>query len=67
MNHALHESIVGLARKAGVAIMEVYGGPFDVTKKGDDSPLTQADLKSHEIIVAGLNALTPDWPVLSEE
>lgn len=47
--------------------MQVYGGPIDVTKKGDDSPLTQADLKSHEIIVAGLKALTPEWPVLSEE
>src|SRR5690606_3733795 len=31
------------------------------------SPLTLADMRSHEIIVNGLRELTPDIPVLSEE
>jgi 3'(2'), 5'-bisphosphate nucleotidase len=35
--------------------------------KADRTPLTEADLASHRIIVDGLNALTPDIPVLSEE
>ena len=35
--------------------------------KYDASPLTIADLRSHETIVAGLKSLTPDVPVLSEE
>jgi 3'(2'), 5'-bisphosphate nucleotidase len=59
--------VVALARRAGEAILEVYAGDFDVTHKGDDSPLTIADLRSHRIIAAGLAALTPDVPVISEE
>src|SRR5262245_52608876 len=60
-------AIVALARRAGDAILAVYGQQFEVTNKADQSPLTLADMHSHEIIVAGLRALTPQWPVLSEE
>jgi 3'(2'), 5'-bisphosphate nucleotidase len=59
--------IVALARRAGEAILTVYGQQFEVTNKADQSPLTLADTKSHEVIVNGLKALTPDIPVLSEE
>ncbi len=59
--------IVDLAVKAGEAILEVYATDFDVQEKGDESPLTQADLASHRCIVAGLQALTPDIPIISEE
>ena len=64
---ALREACVELARRAGDAIMAVYARDFDVEFKGDDSPLTQADLASHHVIVDGLRALAPDIPVLSEE
>lgn len=59
--------VVALARRAGAAILTVYGQQFEVTNKADQSPLTLADTKSHEVIVQGLRALTPDIPVLSEE
>jgi 3'(2'), 5'-bisphosphate nucleotidase len=59
--------VVTLARRAGDAILSVYGQQFEVTNKADQSPLTLADTKSHEIIAQGLQALTPDLPVLSEE
>jgi 3'(2'), 5'-bisphosphate nucleotidase len=59
--------IVDLAVDAGKAILEVYATDFDVQEKGDESPLTQADLASHHCIVKGLGALTPDIPVISEE
>ena len=40
------------AVKAGTAIMEVYGtDDFGVESKADESPLTLADKKAHEIIV----------------
>ncbi len=58
---------VELARKAGDAILEVYATDFDVQVKQDESPLTQADLASHRIISAGLESLTPDLPIISEE
>jgi 3'(2'),5'-bisphosphate nucleotidase len=59
--------VVALARAAGDAVMKVYETDFEVTNKADDSPLTQADLASHHCIVAGLKALDPAIPVLSEE
>ena len=61
------EPLVALARQAGDAILEVYATDFDVQAKDDDSPLTQADTASHRVIDAGLRALTPDIPVISEE
>jgi 3'(2'), 5'-bisphosphate nucleotidase len=56
-----------LAREAGEAIMRVYAGEFAVEHKDDNSPLTAADLAAHRAIVAGLQALAPQIPVLSEE
>jgi 3'(2'), 5'-bisphosphate nucleotidase len=47
--------------------LDVYAKPFEVINKADESPLTLADLRSHELIVRGLQQLTPDIPVLSEE
>jgi 3'(2'), 5'-bisphosphate nucleotidase len=63
----LIEPTVDLAIAAGQAILEVYATDFDVQEKGDESPLTQADLASHRCIAEGLRALTPELPVISEE
>jgi 3'(2'), 5'-bisphosphate nucleotidase len=63
----LLDSVCAIARAASQAILEVYGRDFTVTRKGDDSPLTEADQVAHEIICAGLTKLTADIPVLSEE
>ena len=52
---------------AGKAILDIYDTSFEVETKSDNSPLTQADKKSHEIIDSGLKLLFPDIPILSEE
>lgn len=64
---ALLAAVADLARRAGVEILAVYGQTFEVTRKADQSPLTLADMRAHEVIVRGLRELTPDIPVLSEE
>jgi 3'(2'), 5'-bisphosphate nucleotidase len=64
---ALCESIIALACEAAARILAVYEGDFTVTHKDDRSPLTAADLAAHHCIVQGLEQLTPDIPVLSEE
>ena len=56
-----------IVARAGAAIMRIYGAGFTVQHKEDDSPLTLADLESQRLIVEGLNAITPDIPILSEE
>jgi 3'(2'), 5'-bisphosphate nucleotidase len=61
------EPVRALAAEASNRILEIYSTAFNVTAKDDNSPLTAADLASHRTIVAGLRALTPDIPVLSEE
>jgi 3'(2'), 5'-bisphosphate nucleotidase len=64
---ALRDAGCAIAREAGRAIMQVYAGEFSVERKDDRSPLTEADLAAHRIIVQALRALTPELPVLSEE
>ena len=64
---SLIDPVVALAEEAGRAILKVYASDFDVQSKDDDSPLTHADLASNRCIVAGLKALTPDIPIISEE
>ena len=63
----LVRGVCGIARTAGAAILRVYASDFDVERKGDNSPLTEADLAAHRAIVDGLHLLTPSVPVLSEE
>ncbi|MEP4486854.1 MAG: 3'(2'),5'-bisphosphate nucleotidase CysQ [Halioglobus sp.] len=61
--------LLDLCDSAGNAILSHYAsaqaGEFEA--KHDDSPLTRADTDSHIILDAGLIALAPQWPVLSEE
>jgi len=56
-----------IAWQAGNAIMEIYKKDFSVDYKDDQSPLTEADLKSNEIICNKLQALYPNIPIMSEE
>jgi len=61
------KDIVNIARDAGAAIMKIYERDFTIEYKDDKSPLTEADLKSNEIICSALANLYPDIPILSEE
>ena len=60
-------AVIDIAMAAGDAIMQVYATAFTVETKADQSPLTEADCAAHNVIVAGLERLTPHIPVLSEE
>jgi 3'(2'), 5'-bisphosphate nucleotidase len=59
--------VVNLAIEAGENILTIYSSNFSVNHKNDNSPLTAADLASHECLVAGLRRLPGAYPVLSEE
>ena len=58
---------VDIARDAGKAILEIYEAGFGIEEKEDKSPITDADMASHHLIMERLGALTPDIPILSEE
>jgi 3'(2'), 5'-bisphosphate nucleotidase len=56
-----------IARRAGDEIMAVYRTDFASWTKDDDSPLTQADLRSDAVIRSGLEEAFPNVFILSEE
>ena len=63
------DAVTELAVEAGYAIMEVYNRSGDIgfETKGDESPLTEADLAANEVITKKLVSMTPEIPIVSEE
>lgn len=53
------------AIEAGKAILEIYQGDYETSTKNDDSPVTDADLKSNEVIKKIL--VQTKHEILSEE
>ncbi len=63
---ALLKIAIKASLEAGNEILTIYNsGNFEVELKQDDSPLTKADLASHQVIMKHLEKT--DIPVLSEE
>lgn len=67
MRAALLETMEGAALAAGAAILSMRSGPIDVRHKADASPVTAADLAAERAIIARLEAMAPEIPILSEE
>ncbi len=63
MLHTLRQ----IAEAAGRETLNFYDREFTVDAKADDSPLTQADLASHHLILRELRTAFPDIPIVSEE
>ncbi len=59
------DQIKKLTRKAGNALMEFYKQEYRVTKKKDNSPVTDADLRSEEILIEELSFTK--YGIISEE
>jgi 3'(2'), 5'-bisphosphate nucleotidase len=56
---------INAALKAGDAILQIYKRPFEVETKKDNSPITEADRQSNQLITDLLEET--GFPVLSEE
>jgi len=61
------EPLLDIVRMTSRRILKIYATDFAVNKKSDQSPVTAADMAAHDTIVRGLQRLTPELPVLSEE
>ena len=61
------ESLASIAREAGELILEVYARDFAVSGKQDNSPVTEADERAERQIVAALQLLSPQIPIVAEE
>jgi 3'(2'), 5'-bisphosphate nucleotidase len=56
-----------IASDAGVRVMEVYTSDFEHRTKADYSPVSDADERAEEVILARLEEALPGVPVLAEE
>ena len=63
----LLDDIAEAAREAGEAILEIVRRGFDVERKGDSSPVTEADRAAELIVLAALARAAPGVPVIAEE
>lgn len=61
------EKIKSIALEASIIIMDIYNRDFSIEYKDDKSPVTEADLKSNEIICSRLKEFYPTIPIMSEE
>ena len=60
--------LLPVAQQAGDAIMSIYNdGHASIRHKSDKSPVTEADLAAHRVLVKALDPLLPMCPVVSEE
>ncbi|MGQ4880002.1 3'(2'),5'-bisphosphate nucleotidase CysQ [Billgrantia sp. LNSP4103-1] len=67
VNDTMRSRLAEGVRAAGREVLAIYERGFAVEIKQDDSPLTEADMAAHHALVALLEAVAPDVPILSEE
>jgi 3'(2'), 5'-bisphosphate nucleotidase len=56
-----------LAREAGRIILDLYGDDIAVQYKTKSDPVTEADRKANDFLVAGLKKVFPDDGIVAEE
>jgi len=61
------EIVSELSRKAGKAILDLYGRPMTIAYKGSNDPVTEADRKANALIVEGLSRHFPQDTLVAEE
>ncbi len=61
------EAIVAAAIEAGKVVHDIYRGEFDVQRKADASPVTDADNAAEAVILKRLREIAPHIPVIAEE
>ena len=63
----LLEAMVAAAVEAGRVAHEIYSAGFEVQRKADHSPVTQADHAAEAIILERLRQAAPEVPIVAEE
>ena len=61
------DRVVEIAQTAGARILEMFLPEVAVMQKGDNTPLTAADLAANKIIIHQLTLISPELPVITEE
>lgn len=64
---ALADDLCTMAVAAGGVILEIYRTDFEVRRKADASPVSEADERAEQLIVEALSARVPGIPIVAEE
>jgi len=64
---SLCHQLITVALEAGSVIMDHYHAGVEISLKDDKSPVTLADTDAEAIILAALEKIAPEIPVISEE
>lgn len=56
-----------LCLEAGAVLLDCFHSGVSVERKSDESPVTEADRRAEEVILAGLERMFPGVPVVAEE
>lgn len=67
LNAELLAAVEQIAHQAGERLKGFYAQSLKVERKADDTPVTEADLAISQFVIAELQKLTPNVPILSEE
>ncbi|MFP5220256.1 MAG: 3'(2'),5'-bisphosphate nucleotidase CysQ [Actinomycetes bacterium] len=63
----LARAFAQLASAAGHVVMDVYSTDFEVRRKDDWSPVSDADERAEALLIPGVHSLLPGVPVVAEE
>ncbi|MFD1451876.1 MULTISPECIES: 3'(2'),5'-bisphosphate nucleotidase CysQ [Oceanobacillus] len=61
------KTMLDISLEAGREILDIYDNDYSIETKSDGSLLTEADRRSHQIIVERLQGVYEEVPILSEE
>lgn len=64
---ALALAFARLASAAGRVVMDVYATDFEVRRKDDWSPVSDADERAEALLIPGVRRLLPGVPIVAEE
>ena len=63
----LLDDVINITWQAAERVLEIYQGAVEFSHKADGTPLTEADIASHNIITEKLHTLLQNPIVISEE
>jgi 3'(2'), 5'-bisphosphate nucleotidase len=59
--------LADIVEEASSVILPLWRGEFAMSRKSDESPVTEADHRAEAVILARLKAAFPDVPIIAEE
>ena len=67
LHKKLAHELINISKKSALEIMKIYDTNFEIDYKKDNSPVTEADRISEDIILHEISKIEPGVDLISEE